>query len=134
MSMKALHGLEMVCLTRDGSFNLEYVGAGTYANGAGDEIKDLMDMGCVACSAAYFTRESSAIEFCPACGHMERKRWASFQELQGWSNSQDWRFLSRNEFQAFGCYQSGQWHLKFAETRTVLEGSRQYEEILDLLG
>ncbi len=133
MSMKALRGLEMVCLTRDASFNLEYAGGGLYANAAGEEVKDLMDMGCVSCSAAYFTRESSAIEFCPACGHMERKRWESFQELQGWSNNQDWRFLKRNGFQAFGCYLEGEWHLKFGEKRASLEASRRFDEVLDLL-
>jgi hypothetical protein len=133
MSIRALRGIEMTCLTRDGFFDLEYAGQRTYTNRAGDEIKDLMDMGCFNCSAAYFTRESSAIEFCPACGSTERKRWESFQDLQGWSNGQDWRFLGRNGLQAFGCYGGGEWFLRFGESRDELEASRRYDEVLDLL-
>jgi predicted RNA-binding Zn-ribbon protein involved in translation (DUF1610 family) len=118
---------------RDGHFMLEYAGAGAYTNPAGETIKDLMDMGCVGCGAAYYSRESSMIDFCPACGYMERKRHTTFQELQAWSNEQHWGFLSLNGHKAFGVSRDNAWLLKFAPTREDME-SRGYEGIHNLLG
>ena len=130
--MRALRGLEMVCLTRDGYFGLEYAGAGIYTDRAGKPIEDLMDMGCVGCGAAYYTRESSAIDFCPACGFMERKRFKNFQELQEWSRSQNWKYLSLNNHRPFGVF-NGQWRMVFATDPVALKRTGAYDEIHELL-
>ncbi len=133
MSMRALRGLEMVCLTKEGSFDLEYAGANSYTDMRGKPIEDLMDMGCVGCSARYFTREASAIDFCPACGFMERKRFKNFQELQSWSNTQNWKYLSRTSHKPFGVLRNDEWRLVFEMDRVQLEMSGYYEEIHDLI-
>ena len=132
--MQALRGLEMVCLCRDRHFGLEYAGGGNqYTDRAGKPIDDLMDMGCVGCGARYFTRESSAIDFCPACGFMERKRFKSFQELQKWSNDQKWGYLKITGHSAFGVLRGGDWKLAFALDKESLEMTGYYDEVHDLL-
>jgi|GEM_PF-1429370 len=134
MSMHALRGLEMVCITRHGDFVLNYAGASVYENPRGEPIKDLMDMGCIRCSAAYFTTESGAIDFCPACGFMERKHFTSFQDLQTWSNAQHWGFLKRNGHRAFGGEQDEEWRLVFAPEMASVVASGRFNEVRDLLG
>jgi len=134
MSMNAQRGLEMVCITRHGNFDLTYAGSGSYVDPKGEEIKDLMDMGCLGCGAAYFTTEAGFIDFCPACGYMERKRFESFQDLQGWSNAQHWGFLKRNGHNAFGVERGGEWRLAFAQDRIAIEATGQFSEIRNLLG
>lgn len=134
MSMRALRGLELVCLTKAGHFELNYAGGGTYEDNAGKPVKDLMDMGCVGCSASYYTREESPIDFCPACGFMERKRFGSFQDLQKWSTEQSWKFLRINGHKAFGVHAPSGWRLTFALDESELERTGQYDEIHDLLG
>lgn len=133
MSMHALRGLEMVCLCKDKDFELQYGGKGKYTDPAGAPVDDLADMGCVACGANYYTRESSAIEFCPACGFMERKRFKNFQEIQQWSNGQSWKFLKRNGHKAFGVLRNGDWRLVFALSREALEVTGHFAEVHDLL-
>ena len=132
--MRALRGLEMVCLCKDSNFDLSYAGASVYSDAKGEPVKDLMDMGCVSCGAAYFTRESSAIEFCPACGFFERRKFTSFQQLQEWSNGQDFRFLQRNGHEVFGAYRHEEWRMVFALNRVELETSGHFDEIHPLLG
>jgi hypothetical protein len=134
MSMRALRGLELICLTKSGHFELNYAGGGSYTDGAGKPIDDLIDMGCVGCSASYYTRELAPIDFCPACGYMERKRFGSYQDLQKWSTEQNWKFLTINGHRAFGVYGSSSWRLTFAVHEDELEQSGQYDEIHDLLG
>ncbi len=134
MSARALRGLEMVCLTREGDFAIDYGGGGKYVDEKGQPVEDLADMGCLGCGSGYFTRESSAIEFCPACGYFERKRFKDFQELQKWSNGQSWKFLKRNGHKAFGGFRGGEWRLTFAVSKDELEMSGQYSEVHDLLG
>ncbi len=129
MSMHALRGLELVCITREDDFELEYAGKGKYADPKGKPVDDLMDMGCVGCGANYYTRESSAIDFCPACGFMERKRFGSFQDLQKWANGQSWKFLKRTAMKAFGATRDGQWRLVFARDDIALETSGHYRDI-----
>jgi len=131
--MRALRGLEMVCLTKDGCFDMEYAGASSYTDRAGKAIDDLMDMGCVGCAARYFTREASPIDFCPACGFMERKRFKKFQELQAWSNTQSWKYLSRTGHKPFGVLRHDEWRLVFETDSVQLEMSGHYEEIHNLL-
>jgi hypothetical protein len=133
MSMRALRGLEMMCLTKDGHFELQYLGSGSYSNPAGDPVNDLMDMGCVGCSCSYYTREEAPIDFCPACGFMERKRFKTYQDLQKWSNDQHWGFLKINGHKAFGVLRIDQWRLVFATDISELEMSGHYEEIHELL-
>ena len=133
MSMRALRGLEMRCLCRDGSFELQYAGSGKYTDPKGDAVSDLMDMGCVACGCNYYTREKSAIEFCPACGFFERKKFKNFQELQAWSNSQGWEYLKITGHQPFGVLRGGDWRMVFAVDRMELEMAGAYEEIHALL-
>lgn len=123
----------MVCLCRDRHFELEYAGGRKYTDLAGKPIDDLMDMGCVGCGANYYTRESSAIDFCPACGFMERKRFKDYQELQKWSNDQSWTFLKRNGMKAFGVLRSQAWRLTFASDSMELEMTGYYDEVHDLL-
>ena len=133
MSLRALRGLELMCLTKEGCFELTYAGAGKYTDPKGKPVDDLMDMGCVSCGAGYYTRESSAIDFCPACGFMERKHFQSFQELQKWSNSQDWSFLQHNGHKAFGVATATEWRLVFDTDATRLEMSGRYDEVHQLL-
>jgi ribosomal protein L37E len=133
MSMHALRGLELVCITRESAFDLEYSGGGKYAGPTGEVIDDLMDMGCVGCGANYYTRESSAIDFCPACGFMERKRFKDFQDLQKWSNGQSWKFLKRTGMTAFGVLRSGDWRLTFGKDAMALEMTGQFTEIHPLV-
>jgi hypothetical protein len=133
MTMHALRGLELVCITREGDFPLEWAGGTKYTGPKGDVIDDLMDMGCVGCGANYYTRESSAIEFCPACGFTERKRFGSYQDLQKWSNGQSWKFLKRTGMTAFGAFRGGQWRLTFAKDAMSLEMSGHYEDIQPLV-
>ena len=133
MSLRALRGLELMCLTREGCFELNYSGAGTYTGPKGKPIDDLIDMGCVSCGAGYYTRETSAIDFCPACGFMERKRFKSFQELQKWANDQDWTFLKHNGHRAFGAATPTEWRLVFTTDPMQLEMSGRYDEVLQLL-
>jgi len=134
MSMNALRGLEMVCITRHGDFLLNYAGEGQYENARGEPVKDLMDMGCLGCAAAYFTTEAGAIDFCPACGYMERKQFKTFQDLQAWSNAQHWGFLKRNGHQAFGAERQGEWRLVFAIEMASVVASGHFEEVRELLG
>ena len=133
MSLRAMRGLELMCLTREGCFELTYAGGGAYNDPKGKPVKDLMDMGCVSCGAGYYTREASAIDFCPACGFMERKRFKTFQELQKWSNDQDWSFLKHNGHKAFGVAAAEEWKLVFDTDATRLEMSGRYDEVLQLL-
>ena len=123
----------MVCLTREADFEIEYGGGGKYTDPKGEVVNDLMDMGCVGCGASYFTRESSAIDFCPACGFMERKRFKNFQELQQWSNGQSWKFLRRNGHKAFGVLRNGEWRMTFSTDAMQLEMSGYYDEIHTLV-
>ena len=133
MSMHALRGLELVCITRDGDFELEYAGGNSYSDPKGEKGADLMDMGCVGCGANYYTRESSAIDFCPACGYMERKRFTTYQDLQKWANGQSWKFLRRTGMQAYGVQRSGDWRLAFAKDLETLERTGHYGEIHQLV-
>ena len=133
MSMRAMRGLEVMCLTRETCFELTYAGGGSYTDPKGKPVEDLMDMGCVSCGAGYFTRESSPIDFCPACGFMERKRFTSFQDLQQWSHGQNWVFLKHNQHQAFGVAVSDEWRLVFETDITRLEMSGRYLEVHRLL-
>ena len=133
MSMNALRGLELVCITREGDFELEYAGANKYSDPKGEVLKDLMDMGCVGCGANYYTRESSAIDFCPACGYMERKRFTTYQELQKWSNGQSWKLLRRTGMQAFGVQRGSDWRLTFAKDAMTLEMTGHYGDVQPLV-
>ena len=92
-----------------------------------------MDMGCVSCGSAYYSREKSMVDFCPACGFMERKRFKKFQELQKWSNDQSWSFLKLNQHKAFGVLRHDEWRLAFAMDGMELEMSGHYDEVHDLL-
>lgn len=129
MSMHALRGLEMTCLTKGGHFELGYAGKNSYTDAAGEPVEDLMDMGCVGCGNRYFTRETGGIDFCPACGFMERKRFNSYQELQKWSNEQSWAYLKITGMEAFGVLRNADWRLTFATDEVTLEMKGVYEEI-----
>lgn len=122
-----------MCLTKEGYFELQYCGGGGYTDANGKPVDDLMDMGCVSCGRQYYTREKSPIEFCPACGFTERKRFKNFQELQKWSTTHSWKYLKITGFKPFGVFRGGQWRMTFALDGVELEMSGVYDEVHDLL-
>ena len=118
--MTGIRGLELVCIGRRHSFELRYE-AGRYLDPAGREVTDLLDMTCVVCGASYYTLEGEAgIEFCPACGRFERRRFGSLPELLQWASGQHWGFLKHSGNRVFAVQGRESWELRFGPDEEAL--------------
>jgi hypothetical protein len=131
--MRNLVGMEMICFGKSRHFELAYA-AGGYADEKGEPVPDVLDMSCFVCTANYYTREGDAIPFCPNCGHFERKRFQSHQELVEVLRGQDFTWLKRNGLQAISIqtFDSGDWRLTFAKDAGALEASRKHRAVRKL--
>lgn len=113
--MAGMRGLELVCVGRSRSFEIRYE-SGRYLDLAGREQPDLLDMTCFRCGAAYYTLDGDeALEFCPACGGFEKRRFESVGELLAWSRGQHWGFLRFNGRHAFATRGGDGWELRFGD-------------------
>ncbi len=78
--MRNLVGLEMTCFRKSKQLDMEYA-SGTYLDPKGEPIERLLDMNCYVCTASYFTTDDDPYPFCPNCGHIDRKRFHTREDL-----------------------------------------------------
>lgn len=130
--MRNLEGMEMICFTKSKHFELTY-GGGQYTDPKGRPVTDLMDMNCYICTAAFYTREGDAIEYCPNCGHFDRKRFADKQDLVEAIRGNDLSWLSLNGLKAIVVQTwDGPWELRFARNAAELEQTGRYQKVVPI--
>jgi len=128
-----LRGLELVCLGKKESFEIDYLGGRYLRAGTGEEIEDLVDITCQWCGERFYTREEDTIEFCVHCGTFDRRRFERFQDLVTWAREQDWGFLRfASGLQAFGVLRDTNWSLRFARTQEELEFRGTWSDVKPL--
>lgn len=131
--MRNLDGLEMVCFCGGKHFELRYEGGGRYLDPKGEPIQDLLDMNCYVCTASYFTTEGDPMPFCPSCGHVDRKRFDSFQQIDEYLRGQDWSWLAPNRLAAVVVHTwDDDWQLKITRNPMGLEASGSYRRVRPL--
>lgn len=125
-----IKGLELMCLGKKASFEVEY-SAGHYVRaGTSQEVPDLVDILCQWCGTAYYTREEDTVEFCVHCGRFDRRIFKSFQDLQLWSREQGWGFLKAvPHLQVFGVVKDSTWNLRLARTQEELEFTGNWADV-----
>lgn len=127
--MRNLDGLEMICFGRSKYFELVYEG-GTYMNRRREPIEDVLDMACYMCSAAYYTRSGDAIEYCPNCGHVDRKRFTRREDLLEFLLGNDLSWTTKNGLQAISVETfEGEWRLVFTRDPRQLDAGGRYKSV-----
>ena len=117
-----LRGLELVCLGRQESFEIDYLGGAYSRADTGEVVEDILDSTCQWCGERFYTREEDGIEFCVHCGTFDRRRFERYQDLVTWAREQDWGFLRFvPELKAFAVLRDTNWSLRFARTKEELE-------------
>lgn len=130
--MRNLVGLEMVCFAKSKHFTLDYAGGG-YVDMKGEPVEDVMDMACYACSTSYFTRSSDPVEYCPNCGHIDRKRFGQMEDLRDYLLGTDFTWTKKNGTKPVMVQTwEGDWQLRFTRNAPQLEASGQYKGVRDL--
>ena len=130
--MRNLVGLEMVCFERSRHFEMVYEGGG-YRDAKGEEVKGLLDMNCYICTQSYFTTSGDGIDFCPGCGHFDRKRFDTDLALKEHLLGVDLSWLARNGHQAL-CVETweGDWRLVFHLEPQQLEATGRFKAVRHL--
>ena len=125
--MRTLVGLEMTCFARSKHFDLVYQG-GVYLDGKGEEVRGLRDLNCYVCTQSYYTLSDDGIDFCPGCGHFDRKRFDSLEGLREHLMGVDFSWLKRNGLSAL-CAETweGEWRLVFHADPAQLEAKGTYK-------
>ena len=125
-----LLGMEMVCFCKTEHFTLSYSGGG-YADRRGEPVPDVMDMNCYVCTANFYSREGDFIDFCPNCGHFDRKGFTTREQLVDHLRGQDCTWLATNGLQAVTVqtWDKGDWQLKFVRNIAALEGGGQFKAV-----
>ena len=128
-----IKGLELHCLGKKASFEVEYVGGRYVRAGTSMPVDDLVDLTCQWCGTRFYTREGDPIEFCVHCGRFDRRRFASFQELQQWTREQDWGFLKAvPHLSVFGVVKDAVWNLRLARSPEELEFTGNWADVRPL--
>ncbi len=126
-----LDGLEMMCFCQSKQFEMTYSGGGVYVDLVDKPINDLMDMNCYICTASYYTREGDPIAFCPNCGHFDRKRFSTKEDLVEALRGQSWRWLERNGQKVMMVQTwDGDWQLRFAPSELQLQQTGRYQKVV----
>ena len=130
--MRNLVGLEMICFERTKHFELVYEG-GTYLDEKGKQVNGLLDMNCYVCTAAYYTTSGDGIDFCPGCGHFDRKRFDTLEALRDHLLGVDFSWLNRSGLTALLVETwEGEWRLTFHRTPAQLDASGQFKSLRTL--
>jgi len=127
-----IRGIELLVIAKGQSFELRYE-SGKYLKPNGEEIDNLLDMTCYACGNAYYTLEDEPIEFCPHCGHFDRRQFDSFDELRTWAREQSWAFVKEIEHRYFAVFQEGRWGLRPARSADELKRTRRFDDVRPLI-
>lgn len=126
-------GLELMCLGKKASFEVEYSGGHYVRAGSSQEVPDLVDILCQWCGTPFYTREEDTIEFCVHCGRFDRRIFKSFQDLQLWSREQSWSFLKAvPHMQVFGVVKDSTWNVRLARTQEELEFTGNWADVRPL--
>jgi hypothetical protein len=127
--MRNLVGLEMVCFARSKHFEVRYEG-GAYVNENGAQVEGLLDMNCYVCTVAYYTTSGDGIDFCPGCGHFDRKRFDSSEALRDHLLGVDLSWLARNNLNALLVETwEGEWRLTFHRAPAQLDAAGQFKSV-----
>lgn len=130
--MRNLVGLEMVCFERSKHFELVYE-AGSYIDAKGEKVNGLLDMNCYVCTAAYYTTSGDGIDFCPGCGHFDRKRFDTIEALREHLLGVDLSWLARNRLTALLIETwEGEWRLTFHRDPARLSATGQFKAVRSL--
>jgi len=128
-----IRGLELTCLGKTASFEVEYVGGRYVRAGTSREVDDLVDLTCQWCGTRFYTREGDTIEFCVHCGRFDRRVFKSFQDLQQWSREQSWGFLGvAPGLKVFGVLKDTTWNLRLARSQEELEFTNNWADVKPL--
>ena len=127
--MRNLIGLEMICFERSRHFELVYE-QGRYWTSRGEEVEGLADMSCYVCSTAYFTTRGDGIDFCPGCGHFDRRRFESLEALKAHLQGVDFSWLKINGLSALKVETwDGYWRLFFHSDPAQLDASGRFKRV-----
>jgi len=127
--MRNLVGLEMLCFERTKHYELVYED-GKYWTSQGKEVTGLLDMNCYVCSTSYYTTSGDGIDFCPGCGHFDRKRFDSLEDLQGHLRGVDFSWLKRSGLKALNVETwDGYWRLFFHSAPDQLDASGRFKRV-----
>jgi hypothetical protein len=130
--MRNLVGLEMVCFERSKPFEMVYEDGG-YRDEKGEEVQGLLDMNCYVCTASYYTTSGDGIDFCPNCGHFDRKRFDAREQLLDHLLGVNMSWLGRNSLIALTVQTwDGDWRLTFHRDPDGLEATGQFKAVRKL--
>jgi len=131
--VRNLEGMEMVCFTKSKHFELDYQGKGNYLDPRGNRVGDLMDMSCYVCTQQFYTREGDFIDYCPNCGHFDRKRFNEQEQLVEALRGNDFSWLAKTPTKVKAIMVQtweGDWQLRFARNAQELDQSGRYKKIV----
>lgn len=128
-----IKGLELLCLGKKASFEVEYSGGHYVKAGTTIEVPDLVDITCQWCGTPFYTREGDTIEFCVHCGRFDRRQFKTFQDLQQWTREQSWSFLSAvPHLSVFAVVKDTTWSLRLARSQDELELTGNWADVKPL--
>ena len=125
-----LKGLELIAIGKEKSFEVYYEGGKYFRADKKEEVEDLVDMACYACGSAYYTLDDDFVEFCPHCGHFERKQFATVQEIFAWSRHQNWEFLKYIPgYKPFAVLRQRSWSIRLGTSMERLEMTGAFTDV-----